>query len=38
MFFKLVSVANETGLSLAMWETPKTGFLATRPILYYAVI
>ena len=31
--FWLVSVAEETGLSLAMWDTPKTGFLATRPNL-----
>ena len=31
--FKLVSVAEETGLKLALSETPKTGFLATRPIL-----
>ena len=30
----LVSVAEETGLKLALLETPKTGFLATRPILY----
>ena len=30
--FYLVSVAEETGLSLAMSETPKTGFVATRPI------
>ena len=29
--FYLVSVAEETGLSLASSETPKTGFLATRP-------
>ena len=29
--FKLVSVAGETGLKLALSETPKTGFLATRP-------
>ena len=32
--FWLVSVAEETGLSLALSETPKTGFLATRPISY----
>ena len=31
-FFWLVSVAEETGLNLALSETPKTGFLATRPI------
>ena len=29
--FYLVSVAKETGLSLALSETPKTGFLWTRP-------
>ena len=28
-FFQLVSVAEETGLKLALSETPKTGFLAT---------
>ena len=31
-FFYLVSVAEQAGLSLTLWETPKTGFLATRPI------
>ena len=31
--FCLVSVAKETGLKLAFSETPKTGFLAMRPIL-----
>ena len=30
--FKLVSVAEQAGLSLALSETPKTGFLVTRPI------
>ena len=30
--FQLVSVAEDTGLSLAILETPKTGFVATRPI------
>ena len=30
--FWLVFVAEETGLNLALSETPKTGFLATRPI------
>ena len=30
--FWLVSVAGETGLKLALTETPKTGFLATLPI------
>ena len=29
--FQLVSVAEETGLKLALSETPKTGFLATGP-------
>ena len=28
----LVSVVEETGLSLALLETPKTGFLTSRPI------
>ena len=31
--FELVSVAEETDLKLALTETPKTGFLATRPNL-----
>ena len=31
--FYLVSVAEETSLSLFMWETLKTGFFASRPIL-----
>ena len=35
--FLLVSVAEETGLKLALSETPKTGFLATRPI-YFSII
>ena len=30
--FKLVSVAEETGLSLTLLETLKTGFVVTRPI------
>ena len=30
--FYLVSVAEETGLKLALSENPKTGFLASRPI------
>ena len=30
--FKLVFVAEQTGLSLAYSETPKTGFVVTRPI------
>ena len=29
--FQLVSVAEQAGLNLALSETPKTGFLATRP-------
>ena len=30
--FKLVSVAEETGLSLALLETQKTGSVTSRPI------
>ena len=30
--FKIVSAAEETGLNLALTDTQKTGFLATRPI------
>ena len=30
--FLLVSVAEDTGLKLALSETPKTGFVASRPI------
>ena len=30
---KLVSVAEEIGLKLVLSETPKTGFLAMRPII-----
>ena len=30
--FKLISVAEETGLSFALTDTPKTGFVAYRPI------
>ena len=30
--FKLVSLAEETGLSLALSETPKTGLPTMRPI------
>ena len=33
--FYLFSVAEGTGLSPALLETPKTGFLATRPILFH---
>ena len=29
--FQLVSVAEETGFSLALSETPKSGFVAARP-------
>ena len=29
--FELVSVAKETGLKLALSETPKTGFVTSRP-------
>ena len=32
IIFLLVSVAEEAGLSLALSETPKTGFLTTRHI------
>ena len=32
--FKLVSVAEETGLSLALSTNPKAGFLASRPIYH----
>ena len=30
--FKLVSAAEETGLSLTLLENPKTGFVATRSL------
>ena len=30
--FKLVSVAEETGLKLALLETPRTGSVTSRPI------
>ena len=30
--FQLVSVAEETGLKLALPDTPKTGFVVTMPI------
>ena len=30
--FYLVSVAEQTGLCLALSDTPKTGYVATRPI------
>ena len=32
--FSLVSVAEEIDLKLALSETPKTGFVAARPIYY----
>ena len=32
--FSLVAVTGETGLSLALSETPETGFVATRPVNY----
>ena len=32
--FWLVSVAMETGLSLTLSDTPKTGFVASRPIFH----
>ena len=31
-FFWIVSVAEETGLKLALSETPKTGFVPSKPI------
>ena len=34
--FQMVSVAKYTGLKLALSETPKQGFLVTRPKLYKA--
>ena len=37
LIFLLVSVAEETGLKLALSETPKTGFLATSIIDYWQV-
>ena len=36
--FKLVSVAEETDLKLALLETPKTGFVATRPICKIVIL
>ena len=30
--FELVSVVEQAYLNLSLWETPKTGFVATRPI------
>ena len=35
--FYLVSVAEETGLNLTLSETPKTGFVATRPMCVSSV-
>ena len=34
LIFLLVSVAEETGLSLALSETLKTGFSASRPYVF----
>ena len=31
-FFQLVSVAEQAGSNLTLSETPKTGFVASRPI------
>ena len=36
--FSLASVAEKSGLKLALSETPKTGFLATRPIFIVMLI
>ena len=33
--FYSVAVPEQTSLSLTLWETPKTGFLATRPNWYW---
>ena len=30
--FKVVSVAEQAGLNLTLLETPKTGFVASRPV------
>ena len=35
--FRLVSEAEENCLSLTLTETPKTGFVASRPILYHGL-
>ena len=35
-FFKLVFVADEAGLKLTLLETPKTGVVASRPMLLSA--
>ena len=32
LFFYVVSVAEQAGLNITLSETPKTGFVATRPI------
>ena len=34
LIFQLASVAEKAGLSLALLETPKTGFVASRPNYY----
>ena len=36
--FLVVSVAEETGLNLALSENPKTGFVATRPTSYMGIL
>ena len=36
--FYLVSVAEQTGLNLILSETPKTGFVASRPIIHPYVV
>ena len=36
-FFLLVSVAEETGLSLALSDKQKTGFVASRPNYNYCL-
>ena len=38
LYSGLVSVAAETGLSLTFSETPKTGFIASRPNFYSQVL
>ena len=37
-FFQLVSMADETGLSLALSETPKKGVVAPRPYLFKKIM
>ena len=38
LFSSPVSVVEETGLNLNLWETPKTGFVVTRPIYEDVII